>query len=567
MQSPLRSSPLPYLRPLLLFFFILTLARLISASLMPPLQDEAYYFHWASFLDLGYFDHPPLVAWLAAPLQLWPTEPLAARAGTLLLSLFALPLLWNMFRVWGLGTGRTLFIALLLANANVGAVLLGYVTTPDIPLLFCWIAALHEASYALQRDPRRWLSAGFFTGLGIMGKYTMVLIGPVFLFALLAEQRRLRTKWPYLGGLVCVLTLLPHILWLAHNDWITLRFQFGRGLKSEYGVAMQLGTQLPFAEAPAREGPEAKMASYFTLPEKEVKKPKKKLTPLQKYWRNSTQYLGGQIGLWGSFLVPLSYGGWQLLRQRRQEKKAVAAAAFPWPNASVKALAWSAALFPVLAFALISPFQQVEVNWPAMYLIGASALLARSLPLRSRGLVLAAAINVLLSLLITLHTRLPFNSKEPHNDRFLRETYGYADLAAYLRDLPEPLFTDTYQNLSQLAFYQPGLKVQQWPGIARSSELIRRPEMNPTSWDALRHSTTGFFLLTDNFMPPVMPEAELVGMREIIDCLGQGLTVTAYEPTKPYERQCEKRVHRWSLAQYRFKQGEELTCPAGSPCK
>ena len=28
--------------------------------------DEAYYWQWAQHLDWGYYDHPPLVAWLIA---------------------------------------------------------------------------------------------------------------------------------------------------------------------------------------------------------------------------------------------------------------------------------------------------------------------------------------------------------------------------------------------------------------------------------------------------------------------------------------------------------------------
>jgi hypothetical protein len=118
--------------------------------------------------------------------------------------------------------------------------------------------------------------------------------------------------------------------------------------------------------------------------------------------------------------------------------------------------------------------------------------------------------------------------------------------------LEQPIFTDTYQNLSQINFYQPQLILQQWPGIARSSELIRRPEMNPRSWQTLRSQARGFYLLTDNFVPPVMPEAQLDGITEILDCLGSDLSVTPYDLSRPYERRCQKRVHRWSLAHYSF---------------
>jgi 4-amino-4-deoxy-L-arabinose transferase-like glycosyltransferase len=527
----------------LVLFLALALTRLINAIWLPPAQDEAYYFLWSRFLDGGYFDHPPLVAFLSAAGNLVPGSALMSRLGTFLLSLLALPVLFSLFRRMGLKDSTRLGQAVVLASCSAAAVIQGYITTPDIPMIFCWILALHEAAAALDDNPKHWLSAGFFTGLGFMGKYTMALIGPVFLIALLARPQHLKRPWPYLGGLVCVLTMLPHLLWLNNNDWITLRFQFGRGLMSVYTVDMQKGTDLPPAVEAPQDGVEARLANYFKLPEDEVKKPKPPKPVWLKRINNFFGYIGGQIGLWGLLLVPILIA---IFKKQRTPSS--------WTSPELKALAWAAAVVPVGLFALLSPFQFIEANWPAMYLVGAAIVLAQSYRFSNKTIFIGAGINLVITLLLTLHNHQPLPGTQPHKDRLLKETHGYKELSAFLQTLPAPVLVDTYQNVSQLSFYAPDLKVQQWPGVARTSELIRREAMNPWRWEELQKRGE-FYLLMDNFVPERIPGAELVELTEVLDCYDGGLKTTVAFSSPSYTRPCQKRVHRWSLGRYRITEG------------
>jgi len=520
-------------------FSSLVLTRIINAYWMPPAQDEVYYFLWARHLAAGFFDHPPMVAFLASLGNLHIGSALLSRTGTLLLSFLALPFLLNLFRRLGAQEGKQLFHSMILASLSAAAVVQGYITTPDIPMLFCWILALHEAAAALDGKPKRWLSAGFFTGLGLMGKYTMALIGPVFLIALLVRPKKLLQPWPYLGGLVCVLTLLPHLLWLQSNDWITLRFQFGRGFMSVYNVDMKTGTDLPWAVEPAKDGEESQLAKFFTIPDDEVSPPKKAVPQWQKYLNNFGSYVGGQLGLWGLLLFPMLAA---IIRRRQQPAT--------WRSPELKALAWAACFVPLGLFALLSPFQFIEANWPAMYMIGGSILFTQYFRLHEKYLLGAAALNLCVTLLLTLHHHVPILSTKPHKDRLLKESHGYQQLAIYLQHLSAPVLIDTYQNSSQMAFYAPSLKIQQWPGVARTSELIRNEKMNPWRWEDLQKAGA-FYLLTDNFIPPHIPGARIYELSEILDCVDDGLKITLSQADGIYFRPCLKRVHRWSLAYYK----------------
>ncbi|MBC7661135.1 MAG: glycosyltransferase family 39 protein, partial [Chitinophagaceae bacterium] len=513
-------------RTLLFALLAIVATRAISGLLLAPIQDEAYYFYWSRFLDWGYFDHPPLVAWISSLLQVFPASPIAARAGTLLLSIISIPLMTSLFRTCGLKEENALGSALILASGSLAGILLGYITTPDTPMIFCWIAALHECAKALDENPKRWLSAGFFTGLGILGKYTMVMIGPVFLIALLTNPKKLKSPWPYLGGLVCVLVLLPHVFWLKDNDWITTRFQFGRGLKSEYGVAMPLGSDLPEAQGSLDSSKEARLAHFFVLPEDEKPVSKQKPTAFVKAWQGIGDYLGSELGLWGILLFPMIFAVCSKKSRRRPD----------WTSPQHAALIAASALSPLILFGLLSPFQHVEANWPAMYCIGAAAFFAQYFVLPKRFTIIALVTNLALSLIVSYHTSHPLPFTKPHKDRLLRETHGYKELADVLAELPpSPLFADTYQNVSELMFYHPELKLQQWPGIARTSEIARRRAMNPWQWKDIQEDG-GFFILMDNFVPPFIPGAEIDSLTEILDCPNGALMLTKYNASSLYER-------------------------------
>ena len=41
-----------------------TVVRLVLGAVVPLFPDEAYYWTWSQNLAAGYFDHPPVIAWL-----------------------------------------------------------------------------------------------------------------------------------------------------------------------------------------------------------------------------------------------------------------------------------------------------------------------------------------------------------------------------------------------------------------------------------------------------------------------------------------------------------------------
>ncbi len=224
MFARLKAIPFPIL------LTVMTVLRLVAAARAPLVPDETYYALWARHPAVGYYDHPPTVAWWIDATSVFASAALSIR---LLFVLSFIALSWLVF-----DTGKTLFgsavarRSLLWLNAclmlSVGTVL----ATPDPPSVLMWAGGLWALA-RLQASGKGywWLVFGLFAGLGVEAKYTNFFLGlgVVLWFMLDREARKsLLTPWPYLGGLVAVAAMAPNLLWNAQHHWLTLAKQFGR---------------------------------------------------------------------------------------------------------------------------------------------------------------------------------------------------------------------------------------------------------------------------------------------------------------------------------------------------
>jgi Dolichyl-phosphate-mannose-protein mannosyltransferase len=96
-------------------------------------------------------------------------------------------------------------------------------------LMFGWVGTIWAVWRAsISSLGRWWLLAGVFAGLGLLGKYSAVLLLPVVLLylAMSATQRHwLRRPQPYLAMLIAAAMFAPVVLWNAEHDWASFAFQ------------------------------------------------------------------------------------------------------------------------------------------------------------------------------------------------------------------------------------------------------------------------------------------------------------------------------------------------------
>jgi dolichol-phosphate mannosyltransferase len=207
--------------------------RLLYAGSVELLPEETYYWNYAQHLDIGYLDHPPMVAWLIRlGTMLFGQTEFGVRAGALccgaITSVYVYRLARNLF-------GEAVALAALgLAQTLPFFFLSGFLMTPDAPLTAAWAASLYYLERALiAQHPGSWWRAGICLGLGMISKYSIALLAPVTLAFLLWDSRS-RRWWrlfePYWAALLALAVFAPVIVWNAQHDWASFAFQTSRRL-------------------------------------------------------------------------------------------------------------------------------------------------------------------------------------------------------------------------------------------------------------------------------------------------------------------------------------------------
>jgi 4-amino-4-deoxy-L-arabinose transferase-like glycosyltransferase len=207
----------------------LAVLRLIAAAAIPLTEDEAYYRLWAAAPRLGYYDHPPMIAWwIWAGARLAGDTALGVRLLPVAASLVSTLLVFDLGqRLPGRRAGLT---AALLYNATITVGAGALLAVPDVPASLFWVVALWAMTRA-QEKPVFWLGAGAAAGLACLSKYSALFLAPgvVLWLSLSAEGRRsLRTPWPWLAAVIAAAIFALNIAWNAEHHWLTFAKQFGR---------------------------------------------------------------------------------------------------------------------------------------------------------------------------------------------------------------------------------------------------------------------------------------------------------------------------------------------------
>jgi hypothetical protein len=224
-REPIRFTP----RAIVLALITFTFLRIILATGLPLLADEAYHWLWADKIDWCYYDHPGVLGWVSFPFRVVSESVLAARLGPILMGTVTVILAWR-FTHWLTGSQEAANICL----AGMMMLPLGLVGTTilftDTPLAIFWLAAIWVTLVALRRKSNFWwVLLGVFWGLSLNCKFLGVpLIGLLCVYLLIdpAGRRALRSPGPYLAVLAMIVVFLPTIFWNMFNGWQTFYFHF-----------------------------------------------------------------------------------------------------------------------------------------------------------------------------------------------------------------------------------------------------------------------------------------------------------------------------------------------------
>ena len=217
------------------FIAVMVALRLFYLGLPELMEQEAYYWNYSQHLDLSYLDHPPMVA-----LMIW--------LGTALFGISEFGVRIGAFLCWFVTAyfSYRLTLRIFDRQAALGAMLLlavlplyfgvGFLMTPDAPLHAAWSALLYFGYRGLlENDSASWIGIGVSLGIGLLSKYTIVLLGPAFLLFMLFDQSARRwflKPGPYIAVVLALMLFSPVIIWNMQHEWASFLFQSAKRISS-----------------------------------------------------------------------------------------------------------------------------------------------------------------------------------------------------------------------------------------------------------------------------------------------------------------------------------------------
>jgi 4-amino-4-deoxy-L-arabinose transferase-like glycosyltransferase len=387
----------------------LLLLRGLMAALLPLSADEAYYWLWSQHPGLGYFDHPPMIAWLIrAGTLLFGDTPFGVRFAGVILSL---PASWFVWRAAALilkdedraGLAALFFNLTLMITVEMMA------ATPDMPSTVTACAFVYcLAQVQASGNGKWWLAVGVAAGLGLLSKFSALFLGAGAVGWLVLDRdarKWFASPWLWLSGALALAIFTPYLLWQSQHDWETFAFQFGR-----------VGN------------------GHFTL-------------------RYLGEFLGAQLGMASPLIfVLMGIGLWRATNLKSD-------------RLMLALLAWTALCY----FLEHSLHDRVQGNWPCfiypVLAILAAGAFANTGILRKIAMVAAplAGVMLLAAYVHALRPQLLHLRKDPVARMLGRDFAPIGTVAAALTQahLAEAIITTDYETTAWLRFTQPGVKVIQ----------------------------------------------------------------------------------------------------------
>lgn len=196
--------------------------NLIQSFLTPILKDEAYYWRWSQDLDWGYFDHPPMVAFIIKMSSFFFSDALGIRFATILLNVLLIKILWELIPEKNKEhkSAELLFFVILFSMPFIN--LYGFITTPDAPLLV--FSALYLLALKKFETKDNFINILFLSVAAALLIYTKYFGGIVILLSLVFSLKLALKRSIYIVGIITFILLTPYFYWLYNHDFITLNY-------------------------------------------------------------------------------------------------------------------------------------------------------------------------------------------------------------------------------------------------------------------------------------------------------------------------------------------------------
>lgn len=190
-------------------------------------RDELQTISDARHLDWGFVAYPPLTAFFGRiEWSLFGASLAGIRFFPALAQSVVFVVAGLMARRLGGGRAAMLVAAFAVALAPVSLSASSLFMYVSFDYLWYVLAAYFVICRIDSGDARWWFATGAAIGLGMMTKYTMAFFAAGIVAGVLFTPLRadLRNRWLWFGVALSILIFLPHLIWQAQHDFVTLDF-------------------------------------------------------------------------------------------------------------------------------------------------------------------------------------------------------------------------------------------------------------------------------------------------------------------------------------------------------
>ncbi len=212
---------------------VTTFLRLTIIGKLGLTVDEAHYWVYSKFLDLSYYDHPPLVGYIIKFFtDIFGINEFAVRLPSVIIFIITS---WIFYLcVKKLFNEKIAFTGAVLLNVlPVFSFLGAVVTIPDSPLSLFWMLSFYLFINIIETGEKKyWYLLGIATGFAFLSKYTAVMIYPsIILFLICSKEHRFwfARKELYFAMIISFIIFLPVVIWNMQNNWASFGFQLQHG--------------------------------------------------------------------------------------------------------------------------------------------------------------------------------------------------------------------------------------------------------------------------------------------------------------------------------------------------
>jgi hypothetical protein len=220
----------------------ISILKLCIIFFLPLTGDEAYFIKWANHLDLGFYDHPPMVGWLIHLMQYIGDSYVVFRLFSFFTIFIVAFFIYKILLEFKVAKKDAEFIALVLILMPTDILLSLF--TNDIPLLLFGVIGTYFFIKSLEK---KWITnsiiAGVFFGFSFLSKYFAVFLMLGLLIYAIKFYRVKALKSIFLTFIVLMPFVFENLYYNYNSCWNNILFNFfARTENSHY----QLGTILGY---------------------------------------------------------------------------------------------------------------------------------------------------------------------------------------------------------------------------------------------------------------------------------------------------------------------------------